>query len=339
MIKTRLSSLFLFAIIALFPLRADDKYETLCHYLNQFSRPFSLCELSPSGLQPYAFRIAASYPSEIVFHKEGQGFLELCKYKSALKNIVLLTRPLNTERLQLLTECEHFDISLLLNFFDETAHQSIEELELVLHLAWLNFIEIKSWVASPWREKAIQFLESKGAKRIYQSEESSLYLYVQTSAALKRKYWIRQPLPPLYPLIVSYDKKWLIKPIGEEFGGDIKVPWISGINLVTYKMMEGKYPSKELLTKWFTDLKKVETSDWVMHNMIVTGSALHFIDTLDPRLTEPKKEPNGDYCSPCRFRNYFIILDSEDLPTYEKWMRRLDKDVWMRDEREIDKLP
>ena len=76
-----------------------------------------------------------------------------------------------------------------------------------------------------------------------------------------------------------------------------------------------------------------------MHNMIVTGSAIHFIDTLDPRLADPNPKLNGDYCSACRFRNYFMILNSEELGIYEKWMRQLDKDVWMRDEREIDKLP
>ncbi len=64
--------------------------------------------------------------------------------------------------------------------------------------------------------------------------------------------------------------------------------WLPGINLMTFKMLNGKIPSFEQLENEVIRLFKVPHVDWMPNNMIVQGNNVSLIDFEDPNGSEPR---------------------------------------------------
>ena len=59
--------------------------------------------------------------------------------------------------------------------------------------------------------------------------------------------------------------------------------WNKGINLITFKMLNGTYPSKGALKRALFNARDFSSTDWMPHNMIVQGDTLKLIDNHDPQ--------------------------------------------------------
>ena len=67
--------------------------------------------------------------------------------------------------------------------------------------------------------------------------------------------------------------------------------WLTGINLLTFKMLHGVYPSNERIKKSLKKLKNVVHNDWTINNMIIQGNKISLIDNDDP--THCSRGPGG----------------------------------------------
>jgi hypothetical protein len=59
--------------------------------------------------------------------------------------------------------------------------------------------------------------------------------------------------------------------------------WLPGINLATFSMLYGVYPTNVMLYKQLQAFKEIEHNDLVLANIIVQGDALKLIDFADDR--------------------------------------------------------
>ena len=58
--------------------------------------------------------------------------------------------------------------------------------------------------------------------------------------------------------------------------------WIPGINLLTFKMCQGAYPTPEMLKEELSVIRDPSHNDWMINNMIVQGNKIELIDYNDP---------------------------------------------------------
>jgi hypothetical protein len=308
-----LSFIFIFALSLLM---GEKESDSILPFLNQFNRPFCLIEFSPDR-DSFSFNIARDFPSVVVFHKEPT-FVYICEAKDDADNILLLTRPLNLELFTKITECEHFDVALFLHFFEKKQFQSLDYLSVALEMGWLNFIKISKDEGS-WSLEAAKFLKAKGANSIWESKESALYFFIKPNNLIKRKFWVRPVKEPFYPVEVTYDTKFLIKPLEKE----VKTRWDPGINLMTYKAMGGAYPKNSILKEELSLLRSVKTGDWMMNNIIIEGSSLKMIDLSDPRAGPIRRFGWRNYCSDARFNNHCKVIDTEDTTLVEEMLHKM----------------
>lgn len=60
------------------------------------------------------------------------------------------------------------------------------------------------------------------------------------------------------------------------------VTWVPGINLCTFKMCGGAYPTIQQLQNSLLKCKQPKHTDWMVNNMILQGWNIHLIDADDP---------------------------------------------------------
>lgn len=58
--------------------------------------------------------------------------------------------------------------------------------------------------------------------------------------------------------------------------------WVPGVNILTFKMYHGSYPTTEMLQKSMKKLKGIAHNDWSINNMVLSGHRLIFVDFNDP---------------------------------------------------------
>jgi len=58
--------------------------------------------------------------------------------------------------------------------------------------------------------------------------------------------------------------------------------WLPGINLITFKSLNGTYPTPDMLVDTLSDIISTPSTDWFPHNVIIDGNHLQLIDTDDP---------------------------------------------------------
>ena len=109
-----------------------------------------------------------------------------------------------------------------------------------------------------------------------------VYLKPLSNSILRRKTWLRLVMnKDLYRIESSFTCKFLCKPTSWPDGVIQRSPWIPGINLCTFKMCRGVYPSQDQLCKSLRVAKDLRHTDWLINNMILQGSAISLIDGDD----------------------------------------------------------
>jgi hypothetical protein len=110
---------------------------------------------------------------------------------------------------------------------------------------------------------------------------ANIYLLESEKKSLERKHWLAPKTSEQYIITSNYEAKTITKrpPHAER----MKVyDWKPGINLITYLMYNGAYPSREKLERAIRDIQDPTHNDWTVNNMILQGNRLSLIDWDDP---------------------------------------------------------
>ena len=306
------------------------RYEVIKQFLINYNRSFTMLDLGASQGY-YSIRAAYDFTQSVFvmiegnnqhYPKVGSQLLDICKANNKLNNIIFLNKKICLPDLQKLQKCEHFDIILCLNILHWFPKNWKTVANTILGMGDYVIIEtppienVVNKQANKTIKDIIDYLKKKGAKilakvpRHTSNNESSIYLIETKKMFLEQKCWITIPREKkeTHKIISSFDEKKLIKEVDWPPKTFIESNWEPGINLVTFKMYHGAYPSKSTIKKSIKKLSTIRTNDWMPNNMIIQGNNLVMIDTNDPT-HGPNGPGGGAFFSPQRLNKILKFVD------------------------------
>ena len=239
------------------PVQFTHKYEYIRKLLDQYDRPFTVLELGFVE-DCLSLGIAADYENSacvVVEDKNAPALVEKCQ-REYRTNIIVLQKTITAQHLKELSECEHFDLVLVKG-------------EIGLNACG---------------KEALDYLFKLGD---YVLLEPLNHFQTHKNVLLKPAWG--SPNIRFYPIKSSFSEKTIFKPRHNKI-----IPWIKGINLWTFKHMNGVYPTKEIIRQEIKRLAVFSHSDFLPWNMIIQGNNLELIDWDDPNA--PANMHNADAC-------------------------------------------
>ncbi|MGA2332490.1 MAG: hypothetical protein ABSG75_12080 [Syntrophales bacterium] len=279
----------------------ETRYNIIQKVLNKYSRPFDILDIGASQGY-YSFRAAHDYDCVCVmiegdnqeYPMVGKQLLDLCKANDSLENIILLNKHVIPEDLQKLSECEYFDVVLALNIIHWLGSRWKEVTDAILDLGNNIIIETPpqedsaSQEANFIRKSIEEYLVFRNAKILGKAPRhtsdgkmSTIYLIESEKTKIERKCWVhRKNVDDHHTIVSSYKLKTIIKKPPRV--SDLQVDdWKPGINLVTFLMYCGAYPSREKIKAAIERIQDNDHNDWTVNNMILQGNKLTLIDWND----------------------------------------------------------
>lgn len=271
---------FLFFLNTIFSSNSNNIYDDIiCPLLNQYQRSFTLIDIGCT-IDTHSFKIAQNYDSVCVISSTDKQVLNSCKDQN-IQNVILLNKGFTPDELKHLNECEHFDVIFGLNIKEKFKDHWHEAVIAILHLG--DYVILETSIDDNNIEKIIS--TEAGLildKKICNDKQTSIYIIKMPNKYLKRKTWLRSVMDKnIYKIESTFTEKNLIKPISWPKNNFCTTSWVPGINLCTFKMCNGIYPTNEMLKQSLTNLKNVEHTDWLINNMVVQGDKLSLIDCDD----------------------------------------------------------
>ena len=279
----------------------EARYKIIREVLNNYRRPFCMLDIGAS--QGYfSFRAAHDYDCVCVmiegnnaeYPRVGSQLLDLCKANDSLENIILLNKEVVPEDLLKLGECESFSVVLALNIIHWFGPRWKEVADVIFDLGDNIIIETPpeekqaSQEQNSLRKTIEEYLIFRKAKIIgrvprHTSEKgmASIYRLESEKKGLRRKHWLAPKTNDQYTITSNYEAKTLTKwpPHAQTL---TVYDWKPGINLITFLMYNGAYPSREKIEAAVRDIQDPSHNDWTINNMILQGNRVSLIDWDDP---------------------------------------------------------
>lgn len=263
----------------------EEQYQAITTFLNCYQRPFTILDIGAKE-DGCSFKTAYDYNAVCVMTKsqdDSNQLLNSCNNHPELNNIILLNKIFTFNDLEHLSECEHFDLILAFDLFRDFGDQWEVVINTILNLGDYIIVEVLLQ-----NFDAINYLKEKGGCLLtsipHQLPENQTVLYLIQSKKkyLQRKTWLRSKMKANnYCIDSSFFHKQLTKPISWPKNSYQTCTWLPGINLLTFKMCNGAYPTKEMLKKSLSCINDTSHSDWLINNMILQGNKLVTIDGND----------------------------------------------------------
>ncbi len=195
---------------------------------------------------------------------------------------VLAPKVLTLGFLNTLAQCEHLDVVFV---HDLTGMVKAPLASLVGTLTYLGehvFIVAKTKAL----EQVLQ--QSSIIKQVIKRAEERpglFYSYRPKRYLSYSRFTQRHPSQTMYKIESTFKKKQFIKE------DSYPLPWVHGINLVTFIMLNGVSPSRATIKQQFLSFKKryPNHNDLVLGNVIVQGHMLIPIDCTDSRRRAPSE--------------------------------------------------
>lgn len=281
-----------------------EHYEEVTSVLKKYKRPVTVLEIgqkSSNYIYPLASEFSTAFCTLLSF--EHADYSASLAARRGYKNITVLG-PLHTSSnyalfdalfrpeylsksriCQALSRCEHFDIAII-HDVDILFKETMEEMVHVLvKLAEFVFFEVSS-------QKVAHRLSGSKVKVICTSASGALLVSHEPRDSLdiaRYTQWRKRPtLEPKYHLKSTFTQKLFYKENIQE-----AVSWVPGINLVTFVMLRGLYPTDSMIKSQLACMKHTIPyhNDLVLGNIVVQGTKLIPIDFNDRR-----RDANMDTC-------------------------------------------
>lgn len=270
----------------------EKRYRSIKQFLNHYQRSFTTIELDASA-DAYSLKIAQDYSATCVMSQSNNAeiLLKLCQQNPHAKNLLLLKTNLLIDELVRLGECEHFDVIFVMNGLTKYGKSWQKYLDAILNLGDHTIIELtcpktKKALTTEQR-KQYDYLLKQGAKLLAtfpckpdSKEQSVLFLITKHKTHLARKYWFYGHILSKGTFVITstFTKKTLYKKMDH-----VTIPWMPGINLLTFQKLEGIFPTHQTIRQLLEPFKDLHHTDLNIWNIIIQGSKLVPIDGNDER--------------------------------------------------------
>lgn len=304
--------------------------------LDVYKRPTTVLAIALSDEQyDQLCDISTHYDTTIVMlDDERYSALERRCAEHAYCNILVLSGKCKFGRLRRLTECEHFDVAyvgerVFTNPFP-LMKRKIEVISLLADHVYLMFSSQKL-VGADQKNVVSNNKEYQEIKRILHATHAvalsaedgfSTWYLPGKRTYLKRAAWWKLPAPEgTFTIVSNFNQKLFVKKCGDTHKSET---WIKGINLATFKILEGVYPSRELLWQQVMHTKNGNHDDWAPHNMIIQGTHIEMIDMHDmtSKIIWPWPEN--------AMKKFVFLKDSHEILRYVQQLKNNSRSVYKK---------
>lgn len=273
------------------------RYEVIKKVLDLYKRPITVLDIGAAEGY-FSFRIAKDYNACVVMIGDpswNDNVLEkLCEYNTSIDTAILLSKKIMPVELAKMAECEHFDVVLALNVIHHFGEEWQKGYEAILNLGDNIIIETPprndlgacgQAFLSPINDSLDlepHVLLGEFKRHTDPNKADRLVWISKQKSDLSRKAYTFTPAEAIhtFEIVSNFERKTLKKFYGNEL--IMEKEWIPGINLITFKSLNGSYPTVPVLVDALPPLIAEPSTDWFPHNVIVKGKTLHLIDTDDP---------------------------------------------------------
>ncbi|MCI5051716.1 MAG: hypothetical protein MRY21_01100 [Simkaniaceae bacterium] len=298
------------------------RYEILRDVFDLYDRPFTILDIG-AAQGYFCFRAAHDYDATCVMIENGYSpgdrsgdlLVELCEENDQLGRLVVLKTTINTEKLRRLGECEHFDVVLALDILPHLRGDFKENVQAILSLGDNVLIETSTDIEYHMGD----YVGSLGGELLgVASRHSSveglgeIYWFEQNRTNLKKRHWYAKA-SNRYTIESDFFEKFLIK--DDVFDIDKLFEWIPGINLMTFKALNGAYPNLDFLNKKLLELKWDEVNDPMPWEIIIGGDRVALI-------RDKEHPPVWSHRDAKRFCYRILKADSRRLDKLMQSMRK-----------------
>ncbi len=286
----------------------EPRYEAIRKVIEKFDRPISIFDLG-ANMGYFSFRLAEDFPQHLCVAVDDNHDLPLLAERNGLSNVVVLPVRLSQTKIKRLAWCESFDVVLALNVIHHLDHWD-QTIDALLRLGDVLIVETPGAydfnAARPELHNQIRDrLLARKAKIIARHKS-------HVSDAERLTYLIDQ-LPRARMLqrqsLDSFERgseelngckiksSWTDKTIrikryrGEPEDRDESRPFMAGMNLWNYHLLDGRWPDREVLCD---ELVRATFAAGIWHddirpwNFIMTAAGLQPIDAGN----KPEREPD-----------------------------------------------
>jgi len=273
----------------------ESRYNAIKKVLKQYKRPITVLDIGAAEGY-FSFRTATDYDACVVMIGDpawNDNILQKqCLANTDLDKVVLISKKITVDELQRLSECEHFDVVLALNVIHHFGTDWKKGYNAILNMGDNIIIETPpngdrgacgQGLIEPINkclDKEPYTLLGKFKRHTDQKVVDRLVWISKKRTELKRKDYISAESLHTFSINSTFKKKSLKKYLNGNLVSE--QPWIPGINLITFKSLNGTYPTRDMLVEAVLPLTSTPSTDWFPHNVIVSGKNLHLIDTNDP---------------------------------------------------------
>ncbi len=309
------------------------RYEALKSILDRYKRPITVLDLG-AGLGYFSFRIAHDYDATCIMIEDNNGpkplarqLLDLCRANAQLKNIILLDKKISLQELEKLADCEHFDVVLAFDYIDLNAHDWMQTANALMRMGDNIFIQVpgsESATENKASKKVIEYCAARSGKLILQTPcvydakmQKQLFWFEYKKTGLRSKCFTLESddaYVDAFHIDSSYTSKTFYKT------GSPEVEWKKGINLMTFLMLNGAYPTRDMVKDAVAAHAYDQLTDFAPWNVIVQGEYVDLIDQKD-------KGWKVNVHKSLKFINGLLDQTTEDdiigfLKHYRKWRVR-----------------
>jgi hypothetical protein len=251
--------------------------EAIQSILSRYQRTFTLLEIGTDVRYLAALPYQKHMVGEVIaLGQEEHTILRtvLPRYPSSIS--VMIPPVLTYRMLETLSRCEHFDVVIA---HDLSSYGDIPSKKLIAVLVSLG----EHVFMIPSSESHQEAMQGYTCMVHGLPERQALYLSVRPKKGFDLARYTQYKAPasmPRYLVSSSYTHKEFYKD-----GLMYPVPWIHGINLVTFCMFHGIHPDDEELRRQLVRCRErcQDHNDLVIGNFILQGCRLFPIDSKDDR--------------------------------------------------------
>ncbi|HJM69094.1 MAG TPA: hypothetical protein QGF02_04055 [Candidatus Babeliales bacterium] len=268
------------------PEHCNLRYNIMKPIMDKYSRSFTLLDIG-SAAGYFAIRSAADFDCTAVMMEQNyQPLQKICEANTDLNNLVFLNTRCDVKMLRCLGDCEHFDVIMALNVIHHFEEKWEACLDALMKLGDNLLIEtpVKTTTGSVIGSKYLTQLNNAIQKRggvilgevpRWSSPKDPARIYHVKCPSKKLRYTRYDTVNPSaarnYPIESNYEEKFMHKK-GQ------KLEWLKGMNLWTFKILNGTFPSTPVLKKSVLDVFKDDYKDFMIWNLILQGNEVKVID-------------------------------------------------------------
>jgi len=278
----------------------EIRYPNIKKILDNYKRPFTVLDIGASEGY-FSIRIAAEYDCTCVMIEGDNTLLlpEICHLNKPLSNLIVLEKFITPQDLKELGECEHFDVVLAFNVIHQMKNAWKETIDNLLTLGDNIFIEnpppdcrtaankevlplIEAYLAQNKKGKVIGQVPRYGRPGLPVPDQkySNVYLFEMDKNVLNKPTW-GSPNRCFYAINSNFKEKTIHKPCINK-----TIDWKKGINLWTFKNLNGVYPTKDIICQEIKRLSAFSQGDFLPWSMVIQGDKLELIDWDDNNASE-----------------------------------------------------